>query len=317
MFEVHVIPVSWQSHGAALTKIRHSVFVEEQNIPADTEFDSEDAEARHLLALDSAGTALGCARLLASGLIGRVAVVSDQRGKGLGKLLIKTTVKLAQDNGITRVFLHAQENALRFYQKLEFVPTGVKFMEAGIPHVSMERALPIPFDTAGLTKSTIVRSETKSVHRDTLARTSELREFANEEAALEQLHQVIASARRSLWVYSPTLDHRLFDGERTVELVSNLARSAQGVQINLLINNSALIVERGHMLIELGRRLEQKMAVRKLPDTVKADAQSWLVVDHTGLWVQSEPEDYQGWSCLLYTSPSPRDRTRSRMPSSA
>jgi len=296
MFEVHVIPVSWDSHAEQLTGIRQAVFVEEQKIPAEVEFDAEDSVATHLLAIDSAGTALGCARLLDHGLIGRVAVVQEARGRGLGKALMEATIEQAQAKRLTRIFLHAQEDAQRFYKKLDFVLTGEQFMEAGIKHVSMERALPIPFDTTGLKKSVIVRTQSKAQPANAESRTSRLREFANDESAKEQLEDVLRGARRSLSIYSPTLDHALFDREITVELISNFARSAPGTQVNILISDSSLIVARGHLLIELGRRLEQKMVFRKLPDTLKADAQSWLVADNTALWVQSEPNDYQGWS---------------------
>jgi len=296
MFEVHVIPVTWESHRSELTKIRQTVFVEEQNIPEDVEFDAEDSVATHLLALDSTGTALGCARLLDSGLIGRVAVLDAARGKGLGKALMEAVVNEAQSRGLTKVFLHAQENAQAFYKKLDFVRAGGRFMEAGIAHVSMERVLPIPFDTTGIEKSVIVRTPTKAQSPNDEPRTSRLREFADEGSAIEQLEDVLGSARRTISIYSPTLDHALFDSEKVVELVSNFARSAPGSQVNILISDSTLIVARGHLLIELGRRLEQKMVLRKLPDTIKADAQSWLVADNSAVWVQSEPNDYQGWS---------------------
>ena len=296
MVEVHVVAVSWESHKEALIAIRTSVFVEEQKIPRDTEFDGEDETAIHLIALDSTGKALGCARLLDSGLIGRVAVIESERGRGLGVALMDAAVNEAQAKGITLLQLHAQESAQAFYRKLEFVPTGVQFVEAGIPHVTMERALPIPFDTSGISKSTIVRTRTKTRSPGAEQQVSRLREFADEGTALEQLHEVLAKTRRTLSIYSPTLDHALFDSPRTVEFVSELARSAPGVQINILIKDSSLIVSRGHLLVELGRRLEQKMAIRKLPETIKADAQSWLIADNSALWVQSEPTDYQGWS---------------------
>lgn len=296
MIEVHVIPVTWASHERELTQIRQAVFVEEQNIPQEVEFDAQDSVASHVLALDSTGAALGCARLLDSGHIGRVAVLEQARGKGLGKALMEATIDQALAKSLTKVFLHAQEEAQAFYKKLDFVLTGQRFTEAGIAHVSMERALPIPFDTTGIEKSVIVRTPSKALPPSDQPRTSRLREFADDGSAIEQLEEVLGCARRTIAIYSPTLDHALFDRDPVVELVSNFARSAPGCVVNILISDSTLIVARGHLLIELGRRLEQKMVLRKLPDTLKADAQSWLVADNSALWVQSEPNEYQGWS---------------------
>lgn len=303
MLEVHVVPVSWSSHKESLRHIRQTVFVEEQNIPAEVEFDAEDDQATHLLALDSAGTPLGCARLLDSGVIGRVAVMIDARGTGLGKALMQATVDEAINKKLTRLSLHAQENAQGFYRKLDFVATGQRFKEAGIEHVTMERVLPIPFETQGLKKSVVIRdnprdetSAQQTQQQAAAMRESRLLEFTSEAAAISQLDAVIESANRQLRLYSPTLDHTLFDRAPLVELMSKFVRSAPGAQVEILVNDTALIVARGHLLVELRRRLDEKMIIRKLPDTIKGDKQSWLVADNTALWVQSEPNEYRGWS---------------------
>lgn len=303
MLDVHVIAVTWQSHEAALRQIRQIVFVKEQGIPEDLEFDDADLSAHHVLALNSAGLALGCGRLLDNGLIGRVAVMTDARGRGLGTSLMNALVDTAQNLKLSSVSLHAQEDAQPFYKKLDFIPTGSTFMEAGIKHVSMTRALPIPFDTAGIKKAQIVQSADRPqelLSADHLALNtqpaSNLQEFADETAALEQLETIIAGARRSVRIYSPTLDHFLFDQPQVVELVSRFARSAPGCHVDILLRDSQLIVARGHMLVELGRRLDEKMVIRRLPDSIKGDGQSWVVVDDNAVWVQSEPEEYRGWS---------------------
>lgn len=301
MLETHVVPVSWQTHESALREIRQAVFVEEQNIPEDLEFDADDIHARHVLALNSAGMAVGCARLLDSGLIGRVAVMPDARGAGLGRALMDALISTAESMHLSKVFLHAQQDAEGFYKKLEFISTGASFMEAGIKHLSMERALPIPFDTSGLTKNRVIAASSRpgelnatSQHPDALK--SDLREFTDEQSAAEQLRNVLTRAQRTLRIYSPMLDPTLFDQPEVVALVSQFARSAAGIQIEILLRDSQLIVARGHTLVELGRRLDEKMRIRKLPDTIKGDKQSWLVVDNRALWVQSEPEEYRGWS---------------------
>ena len=298
---MHVIPVTWQSHESDLRRIRQAVFVEEQRTPKALEFDAEDLAAMHILALNSAGVALGCARLLENGLMSRVAVLAEARGKGIAEQLVNALIEAALSQSLTKVFLHAPHEARAFYKKLEFIPTGASFMVAGIKHLTMERALPIPFAASGARKTRIVQSIDRpeplmKADNRSLSAASDLREFADENTAIEQLLTIIAGARRSLRIYSPTLDHTLFDQPRVVDLVSSFARSAPSSHVDILLRDSQLIVARGHSLAELGRRLDEKMLIRRLPGSIKSEQQSWIVADNNGLWVQSEPEGYRGWS---------------------
>ncbi len=143
---VHAVRVEWLTHMEKLRAIRQRVFIEEQNVPMDLEWDGLDEEANHFLALNEMGLALGTARLLPStGQIGRMAVLKEQRGRDIGRQLLKAAVDHAVEVGLQRVFLHAQTHAEGFYRKSGFLPSGAEFMEAGIPHIEMELALPIPF----------------------------------------------------------------------------------------------------------------------------------------------------------------------------
>ena len=84
---------------------------------------------------------IGCGRLLPNGYIGRVAVLSDWRGQGVGAAILTRLIALAQERGHKRVLLNAQTRAIPFYARLGFAPTGDEFIEAGIPHQTMMRAL--------------------------------------------------------------------------------------------------------------------------------------------------------------------------------
>jgi len=91
--------------------------------------------------LDREGVPIGCGRLLPNGYIGRVAVLSDWRGQGVGAAILTRLIALAQERGHKRVLLNAQTRAIPFYARLGFAPTGDEFIEAGIPHQTMMRAL--------------------------------------------------------------------------------------------------------------------------------------------------------------------------------
>ncbi|WP_193076069.1 GNAT family N-acetyltransferase [Pseudomonas sp. FME51] len=120
----------------ALRDIRHKVFIDEQHVPAELEWDAEDAHATHfLLTVDR--RPVGTARLLPDGHIGRVALLSEARGKGLGQQLMRAVMTHAQQQGMTRLILSAQTHALGFYSQLGFVTCSEVHSEAGIPHQEM------------------------------------------------------------------------------------------------------------------------------------------------------------------------------------
>jgi predicted GNAT family N-acyltransferase len=132
--------VDWSGAGDALRAVRRAVFIVEQSIPEEMEWDADDAVCRHALA-EASGTPVGCGRLLADGHIGRLAVLSAWRGRGVGSALLQRLVDLARSLGHSRVILNAQTQAMPFYASHGFAAVGDEFMEAGIPHQAMARSL--------------------------------------------------------------------------------------------------------------------------------------------------------------------------------
>lgn len=133
--------VDWAHEADKLSAIRLAVFVVEQNVPEELEWDEFDSRSVHVIAEDADGGPIGCGRLLPDGHIGRMAVISDWRGRGVGAALLGALIELARARGDTRVLLNAQTHAMPFYARFGFVPVGAEYEEAGIPHWSMERAL--------------------------------------------------------------------------------------------------------------------------------------------------------------------------------
>ena len=105
------------------------------------EWDAADRLSIHALAEDAAGASIGCARLLEDGHIGRVAVVREWRGRGVGTALMLRLIEQAQLRGDVRAIVNAQVAAIPFYARHGFVVTGEEFEEAGIAHRVMERVL--------------------------------------------------------------------------------------------------------------------------------------------------------------------------------
>lgn len=127
---------------AAALAIRFTVFVDEQNVPAELEADEYDADALHLLATDVlTGQTVGTARILDKGngvaKIGRVAVLSEFRGRGVGKLLMEEALRLIRERGFAQIVLDAQMPVIPFYERLDFTAEGPIFDDAGIDHRRM------------------------------------------------------------------------------------------------------------------------------------------------------------------------------------
>jgi len=134
-----VKPVYWQASQAQLRAIRATVFIEEQGVPADLEWDGLDEHSYHVMAFAPDGSPIGTGRLLQDGHIGRVAVLKEWRGKGVGRALLDLLLVIANKMGFEEVKLNAQVRVLDFYLRRGFVVHGKEFMEAGIPHLAMTR----------------------------------------------------------------------------------------------------------------------------------------------------------------------------------
>lgn len=117
--------------------IRHEVFIAEQNIPVELEWDEWDVQSLHAVAFDEAGLAVGTARLLPDNHIGRMAVLKEKRGKGIGGRLLQSAMEVARQRGASEVVLNAQLAAVPFYRRHGFMEEGEIFDDAGIPHQFM------------------------------------------------------------------------------------------------------------------------------------------------------------------------------------
>ncbi len=133
-----VVHAPWTPCRERLRAIREAVFIVEQNVAQSIEWDGYDEAATHFLAIADGGQDIGCARLLPSGQIGRMAVLPAWRGAGAGMSLLLEAIGESQRLGHKRCFLQAQEHAVGFYANAGFVICGEPFQEADIPHVEME-----------------------------------------------------------------------------------------------------------------------------------------------------------------------------------
>lgn len=267
--ETSIRRADWPADRELLRSLRETVFVKEQAVPVEIEWDGRDEDATHVLALRE-GRPVGCGRLLPDGKIGRMAVLSEERGRGIGRRLLAALVEAAREAGLEEVWLHAQQHAADFYRRAGFTPSGLPFEEAGIPHIAMRRRLllqpPDSFE-GGVTYP---------------------QPFADYAVALAH------SARRSLCLLSPALDHRVFDRQPLVDALSALARDSRQSEVRILVSDWRPMVQRGHRLLTLARRLPSSVRLQQLTEHPDWKGETLLIRDRSGLLWQPGDGDKRG-----------------------
>lgn len=131
----------WEREREAMRAIRTPVFIVEQQVPQQVEWDEMDHLCVHALALDADGTPVGTGRLAPDGKIGRMAVLPEWRERGVGTAVLEFLLACARERGLKEVHLHAQSHATEFYVRHGFEAFDEEFPEADIPHRRMRRSI--------------------------------------------------------------------------------------------------------------------------------------------------------------------------------
>ncbi|MEJ2593392.1 MAG: GNAT family N-acetyltransferase [Candidatus Thiodiazotropha sp.] len=275
----------WPDERGLLRQIREPVFVDEQGVPTEMEWDDDDLMAYHLLALDSRQRPIGTARLLGTGQIGRMAVLPQWRGRGVGRALLSQLLQRAVSVGQRKLFLHAQIDAEQFYAKAGFEPVGRVFDEAGILHRKM--VLQLSSTTPDVEELTL----------PTLGETSDLFHLHNAEEHLIHAAAMLRQAKRDLSLFTFDLDPPVFDQPAFLEAFKSLALRSRYTRIRILLQENTLVLQRGHRLIELAQRLPSVIAIRK-PNLDFIDfPENFLLVDDCGYLHRKGAESYVGIAC--------------------
>ena len=262
-------PASWEADRESLGAVRIPVFVDEQAVPADMEWDPADETAFHLLAEDRDGNPIGTARLLPDGRIGRMAVLRPWRGRGVGSALLRALLQRAREHGYPPVFLSAQLQAMPFYARHGFEPLGETFMEAGIPHRQMRLA-----DPAGSAAGPV-----ELQHRD---------------AFLQHGIQMLRQASRSLEILTHDLDPALYDQGPFVDALKRLATASHQSRIRILLEDNDRVQKQGHRVLELARRLPSRIAIHRPAADHQEQGQNFLIADRSDYLLQRMHTPYQG-----------------------
>lgn len=273
-------PVPWSSAADRLRAIRRAVFVAEQGIPETLEFGDAEADrrARHWLALADGGEPVGCVRLLGDRL-GRLAVLPEQRGRGIGAALVRRVIRDALDQGLDRLYLHAQSEALGFYERLGFAAAGGEFIEAGRPHRRMVYDLGRLRPARDLEPPAVDPADRV---RQPLAGTAALAAGA---VAL------IPTALRRLRILGNCLDPEIYAAEPVGDALLAFATGHPQAEVRVLIRDPEPLIHGSHRLVKLARRLPSLIRLRQLPAGAASPADELLVTDGGALlcWQNGRP----------------------------
>lgn len=273
-----VEPIDWANarDRADCRRVREEVFVVEQGVPADEEWDAFDAVADHVLARDLSGSPIATGRLVpaqadSAARIGRMAVLRDWRGRRVGDALMHALLDRARELGYRQLEMHAQTHAVSFYERFGFAVFGDEFDECGISHRHMRR------DIEPLTPV-----ERKGPSPESLPQPVESHEQA--EAAMLA---VIQGARRELSIYTRDLDRELLDVEPTLDALKALAIAGRGARIRVLVQAPSVAAQEGHRLIALGQRLSSVIELRTPVEEDRQYAGAFIVNDAFGYFFRS------------------------------
>lgn len=237
---------------ALLHQVRHAVFVDEQQVPAELETDALDPLSLHVLACDDAGRPIGTGRLAPDGRIGRMAVARDWRGRGVGDALLLALVEQARARGLREVRLHAQLPARVFYTRQGFLPEGEEFEEAGIAHQGMRRVLVGAANIDRIDEAVAIA--TALVHR----------------------------ARRRLWIHSRQFDPGLLDAAPVMDALRRFATARHDKQAWLIVHDAQAIRQAGSPLLSLLQRLPSVFRAREVSDPVDRALASACMLNDAG-----------------------------------
>lgn len=251
--EFYLEPATWAVDRKAIKAIRTEVFVLEQRVPEDDEFDDDDPEARHYLARDNEQKTIGTARLTADGRIGRMAVKQSWRGCGVGDALLRSAIEDARSRRLPEIRLAAQTHAIGFYQRLGFEAYGDEFDDVQIPHRWM--------------KLTLSEPETGPVERmqrqATTLQFHELVKIDHRPRLSEVLLDLLRACDHELAIWSRNLEGPLLDNDTKLEEIKQIAVAAPRPEIRILLTDSMPAVKNDHRLLKLAQRLPSAIRIRR------------------------------------------------------
>jgi predicted GNAT family N-acyltransferase len=278
--DFHVEPADYRTDFQDLRRVREPVFVVEQNVPIELEWDALDPLCQHVIARDAENRPIGTGRLSPQRKIGRLGVLAEWRGKGVGDAILIALIDVARAQRWQEVTLSAQVDAVGFYLKHGFEAYGEEFDEAGIRHQAMRLAL-IP-----------IEERPPSPPRPPLAAVETL------EQAQQAAIATIAHSRRELCVFSRDLDYALLSPVAVVDALRSYATSGVGPTVRVLLLDPQIAPQMGHPWLPLAQRLPSVFEFRACEEPQDRQYPSaFLVGDRGALYFRPIGGRIEGEAC--------------------
>mgnify|MGYP001627785039 CR=1 FL=1 len=289
---VRVRKYSWQLAPRDVRDIRQTVFIDEQKVPPELEWDDTDEIADHFLAVLPDNTPAATARMFHTlddtAHIGRMAVLARHRGTGLGEKMLRHLMSEAAGQ-VRDLHLSAQEHAVPFYQRSGFHVCTEPYDDAGIPHYGMRCLAP--------TLVTREFDDDNPRHKPMILGEDDQSWLIDADHQIPDLmDSLVGQARQRLWLYDRLLDHDLYDRQRLRDLLSWLARHHRNSEIRLLIHDDGPLVKRRHRLVDLLRRLPSAIDLRLVNTDYPPMEQPFLLVDREGVLVRHRFDRPEGFA---------------------
>ena len=286
--DFRVDPADYRADIQALRHVRETVFVAEQQVPIEEEWDDLDPQCRHVVARDLQDQPIGTGRLTPERKIGRMAVLREWRGRGVGDALLVALLDQARSLGWTEVSLNAQVSAEAFYARHGFAPYGERFMEAGIEHQAMRRTLE-PMSSEG------------RVTARPRGPSQPLQDFGSLHEASAATLDLVQGARRAIQLYSRDLEPVLYAQPALLDAFRQFAIAGRGGVVQVLLQDPAAAQGAVHPLLTMAQRLTSVFQFRTPVDNVDLQYPSaFLVNDRDGYLFRGVGTRFEGdWSPAL------------------
>lgn len=260
---------TWPDDRSKIKSIRRKVFVIEQGVDPKIEWDGKDAQCLHVLAYQG-DEVIGTGRMQANGHIGRLAVLSVWRGRGVGKGIISTLIQAAQKDH-SYVYLNSQVQAIGFYETFGFVADGAVFMEAGIPHQRME----LHFRESN--------GEDLSL---------DIKDRQGIEDNYQALIELCSSARLSIDIFTPDLDRRLMSRGTFIKVLKEFIKISSKSRVRALIHQPAIPIRYDHRMIELSQDYSSYIQLRETHPEYNHHPYSYVLVDSRAYLFRPHADEY-------------------------
>ncbi|MCZ6504060.1 MAG: GNAT family N-acetyltransferase [Gammaproteobacteria bacterium] len=289
--------VTFKDVAKIIRKVREIVFVHELGLPESLTGDEADADAIHWVAQDASGLVIGVIRMSLDGEISRLAVATEHRNKGVGQSLLEQAVGKATRFDLHEVRLDALAVLDDFYTRAGFEKRGDTFDGFGLKHQSYIKTIKLedvhePLQRPGVDGDHY--SESEIIYK--LGQDKKFillrREEDYKNVILEMAKQAITSVR----IFSPVLEHKLFDNIELREILSLLARKNRYTHIEILLYDSHRVTRNGHALLDISRKLPSSIKMKIVHPEFRQLNHEYVLVDGAGIVYRRDYEAFDGFA---------------------